>query len=226
MRIGILYAMRKEAKSLLLKYDAKEPEMVAGMLVYHISDQIIICVGGVGKVNIAMAAQMLIDRFHVEQIVNVGCAGALKDLPTGTLVLGTDCVQHDVDTTLAGDPPGLVSTVNCVRFPCSEQLETMTLMANMGYALIPGTIATGDWFGRDYARAAEIRDTYDAVICEMEACAAAQVCMRNGIPFIAFKVVSDHLFAEQQNAEYEENVRDVMIRLNDAVSVYLDLMED
>lgn len=226
MRIGILYAMKKEAKGLLLQLGAKESEIIAGIEVYPISDRVIVCVGGVGKVNIAMAAQMMIDRFHVGKIVNVGCAGALTDLPTGTLVMGTDCVQHDVDTTLAGDPPGLVSTVNCVRFPCSEQLETLTLMANMGYVMTPGTIATGDWFGRDYERAAYIRDTFGAVLCEMEAGAIAQVCMRNEIPFVSFKVVSDHLFGEHQDVEYEENVRDVMMRLNDAVCVYLDLMED
>ena len=226
MSIGLLYAMPKEAKSLLEARCAAEPEITAGIPFYSLCGSSVACVGGVGKVNTAMAAQLLIDRFGVERIVNAGCAGALADLPTGTLVLGTDCVQHDVDTTLAGDPPGLVSTVNCVRFPCAEQLETVTLLANMGYPFTPGSIATGDWFGRDYARARAIRETYGALVCDMEACAAAQVCMRNDVPFQAFKVVTDHLFAEHQEEEYQNNFDDAMALLNEAVAVYLDLMEE
>lgn len=226
MRIGVLYAMEKEAAPLLRALKAGAPETAAGTAVYVVSDQVVVCVGGVGKVNTAMAAQMLIDRYGVERILNVGCAGALADLPVGAFVLGTDCVQHDVDTTLAGDPPGLVSTVNRVRFPCAEQLETVTLLANMGYFFTPGPIATGDWFGRDYGRAAAIRETYGALVCEMEACAAAQVCLRNTIPFQAFKVVTDHLFGARQDEEYQANVETAMASLNDAVGVYLDLMEE
>ncbi len=226
MPIGLLYAMPKEAESLLAARCASAAEQAAGVLLYRLRGGSVVCVGGVGKVNAAMAAQVLIDRWGVDRIINVGCAGALADLPVGTLILGTDCVQHDVDTTLAGDPPGLVSTVNRVRFPCAEQLETMTLLANLGYVFTPGPIATGDWFGRDYARAGAIRETYGALVCEMEACAAAQVCLRNGVPFQAFKVVSDHLFADCQEAEYQENCGSAMARLNEAVADYLDWMEE
>lgn len=226
MRIGVLYAMAQEAKGLLAALKAGEPQTAAGIPFYPISDQVVVCVGGVGKVNTAMAAQLLIDRFGVERIVNAGCAGALADLPAGALVMGTDCVQHDVDTTLAGDPPGLVSTVNCVRFPCAEQLETLTLLMNMGYPFTPGTVATGDWFGRNYERAAAIREEYGALVCDMEACAAAQVCLRNNIPFLTFKVVTDHLFAERQAEEYQDNFNGAMAILNDAVRIYLELMED
>lgn len=226
MRIGLLYAMPKEAEGALAACGATEPEIAAGMPFYALRGGHVLCIGGVGKVNAAMAAQRMIDCYDVACLVNVGCAGALADLPAGTLVLGTDCVQHDVDTTLAGDPPGLVSTVNCVRFPCSEQLETVTLLANMGYPFTPGTIATGDWFGRDYERAGRIRETYGALVCDMEACAAAQVCMRNGVAFQAFKVVTDHLFAAHQEEEYRDNFADAMALLHEAVRVYLDLMEE
>lgn len=226
MQIALLYAMEKEARGLLARYEAAEAEFFAGMPVYRLSPQVVLCIGGVGKVNAAMAAQMLIDRFGVEHIINVGCAGALAELPTGALVLGTDCVQHDVDTTLAGDPPGLVSTVNCVRFPCTGAEMAAAALERAGYAAVKGTVATGDWFGRDYDRAAAIRDTYGALVCEMEACAAAQVCLRNEVPFSALKVVSDHLFAARQEEEYAANVGDVMEKLNGALCVCLKEMEE
>ena len=226
MKIAVLYAMEKEAAGLLQQSGARRLDGAAGLPVYELRGGALVCVGGVGKVNAAMAAQLLIDRFGADRILNAGCAGALADLPVGTLVLGTDCVQHDVDTTLAGDPPGLVSTVNCVRFACADPLETMTLMMNMGHAFTPGTVATGDWFGRDYERAKRIHETYGALVCEMEACAAAQVCLRNGVPFLTFKVVTDHLFAAHQEEEYRENFDAAIPLLDAAVQTYLDLMED
>ena len=36
----------------------------------------------------------------------------------------------------------------------------------------------------------------------MEAAAAAQVCLRNGVKFAALKSVSDHLFSDNQAEEY------------------------
>ena len=93
MQIGILYAMKKEAEGLLRLRGATEAEWMAGMPCFRLSRSTVVCVGGVGKVNAAMAAQLLIDRFRVERIVNAGCAGALCDLPAGALVLGTECVQ-------------------------------------------------------------------------------------------------------------------------------------
>ncbi|MCB7512637.1 5'-methylthioadenosine/S-adenosylhomocysteine nucleosidase [bacterium 210917-SL.2.15] len=226
MQIGVLYAMKKEAEGLLRLRGTPEAEWIAGVPFFPLNGKTVVCVGGVGKVNAAMAVQLLIDRFGVERIVNAGCAGALCDLPAGALVLGTECVQHDVDTTLAGDAPGFVSTVERVTFPCAETLETMTLLMNMGFTLTPGGVATGDWFGRDYTRAQAIRETYGALVCDMEACAAAQVCLRNGIPFQTMKVVTDHLFAPAQEQEYQDNFPAAMERLDEMMDVYLDLMEE
>ena len=36
----------------------------------------------------------------------------------------------------------------------------------------------------------------------MEACAIAQVCLRNDVKFVALKSVSDHLYSDNQVEEY------------------------
>lgn len=218
MKVGVLYAMVKEASGLLAKVQAKPLPVQAGMALYALGGGHILCVGGVGKVNAAMAAQLLIDRFGVEAILNAGCVGALDPaLPIGTVVAATHCVQHDVDTTLCGDPPGLVSTVNVVEFPCS-------LPAVPG--LTPGVVATGDWFGRDFSRAHAIQERFGALVCDMEAGAAAQVCLRHGIPFLALKAVSDHLLSPDQGREYQENFSAAMEALDRAVAAAMQEMED
>ena len=63
-------------------------------------------------------------------------------------------------------------------------------------------MATGDWFATKTPRAEWIRDTFSPLLVEMEGCAIAQVCLRNGVKFVAVKSVSDHLFRDNQAEEY------------------------
>lgn len=213
MGLGILYAMDREAQGLLEKLGGRPLEPVAGVPFYALPGGQVLAVGGVGKVNAALATQLLIDRFAVSGVLNAGCAGALAALPPGALVAAVSCVQHDVDTSLAGDPPGLVSTVNVTAFPCAP-LDLP--------GAVRGVVATGDQFTRDFRRAAWVRDAFGAVVCDMEAGAAAQVCLRNGLPFQAVKAVSDHLFSPAQEVEYRENFHRAMESLDAAVAAILE----
>lgn len=218
MKLGVLYAMEKEAAGLLRILNAAPLEPQAGMPLYALPGGHILCVGGVGKVNAAMAAGLLLDRFGVDGILNAGCAGALTGLPVGAIVTAGHCVQHDVDTSLAGDPVGLVSTVNVVEFPC--------VLPPLPGAVV-GTVATGDWFGRDHQRARTIRARYNALVCDMEACAAAQVCLRQGRkPCMVVKAVSDHLLSPDQDREYQENFSAAMAALDAAVAAIIQNWED
>ena len=75
MKIALLYAMPAEIESLLTGQDAQLLEAVSGVSFYQITDDVIACCGGVGKVNAAMSTQLLIDRYHPDLIINVGVAG-------------------------------------------------------------------------------------------------------------------------------------------------------
>ena len=87
-------------------------ETVSGVPFYEAAPGIIACAGGVSKVNAAMAAEILCLKYGVDMIVNAGVAGCLTELPTGSVVVAEDFVQHDVNTSSSGDPVGLASTVN------------------------------------------------------------------------------------------------------------------
>ena len=163
---------------------------------------ILACCGGVSKVNAAMAAEILCLRFGVECILNAGVAGCATDLPIGQIVVASDFVQHDVDTTAVGDSIGLVSTVNQVSFPTWQPKHCVEVLAELGFTATTGRVATGDWFATKTPRAEWIRDTFSPLLVEMEGCAIAQVCLRNNVKFVALKSVSDHLFAANQAEEY------------------------
>ena len=202
MKIGLQFAMPAELHALPGARDWTPFETVSGVPFFEVEPGIIACAGGISKVNAAMTAEILCLKYGVDLILNAGVAGCLTDLPVGTLVVPTEFVQHDVDTTAVGDPIGLVSTVNRVEFPAWKPAHCVETLKKLGFSAVTGRVATGDWFAVKGERAAFIRDTFRPLLAEMEGCAIAQVCLRNGVGFAAVKSVSDHLFSENQAAEY------------------------
>ena len=195
----------------------------AGLTLRRLPGDLIVCVCGVGKVNAALAAQHLIDRFAPEEIGNAGVSGCFRDLPAGAVVAVTHCVQHDLD--VFGDPPGLVPVLERVELPCAGVKETLERLTAAGFDALPGVAASGDWFGRDLDRAARIRDQFNALVCDMEAAAAAQVCLRSGVPFRCIRVVSDHLFHPSQYEEYQANLPAAVDILNRALAAAMNMKE-
>ena len=202
MKIGLQFAMPAELHALPGARNLTPFETVSGVPFYEVAPNILACAGGVSKVNAAMAAEIFCLKYGVDLILNAGVAGCAADLPIGSLVVASEFLQHDVDTTAVGDPIGLVSTVNQVHFPTWEPQRCVELLSQFGYTATTGRVATGDWFATKGQRAQWIKDTFDPLLVEMEGCAIAQVCLRNGVKFVAVKSVSDHFFSENQAEEY------------------------
>jgi adenosylhomocysteine nucleosidase len=202
MKIGLQFAMPAELHALPGAKELSPFETVSGVPFFEIAPDILACAGGVSKVNAAMAAEIFCLRYGVDLILNAGVAGCATELPIGSLVVASDFVQHDVDTTAVGDPVGLVSTVNRVEFPTWEPARCVALLEDLGFRAVTGRVATGDWFAVKGERSAWVRDTFRPTLVEMEGGAIAQVCLRNGVRFAAVKSVSDHLFSDRQAEEY------------------------
>jgi adenosylhomocysteine nucleosidase len=214
---AILYAMQKEVSA---PFTGGEPlENSAGITVHKLSDNLLVCVCGIGKVNTALAAQLLIDRFNITELWNAGVTGCFHDYPAGTLLCAQACVQHDMETF--GDPPGLIPVVDLVHLPCADAAVHAETLRAAGYDCKVGVVASGDWFGRDFPRAERIRDHFTADVCDMEAGAAAHVCLRNRVPFHCLKVVSDHLFHPSQYEEYQANLPGAVQHLNEALAILI-----
>lgn len=213
MKVGLAYAMGGEIESLLHTTGTKLLETICGIPIFLIERDILAYAGGVGKVNAAMSAQIFIDRYQPDWIVNVGVAGSFPDLKIGTVVLAKDFVQHDVDTSPMGDPIGMVSTVNRVEFPTDDLERMQEILSGMGVEFVTGRVATGDIFMTRGDRANWIDETFAPTLCEMEGGAIAQVCRRNGVKFTALKSVSDRL-RNENNAEEFFQFAPAMEKLN------------
>ncbi len=202
MKVGLQFAMPVEFRALPGAGDLQPVETVSGVPFYEVAPGLLACPGGVSKVNAAMAAEIFCLKYGVDLILNAGVAGSAAELPIGTLVVASEFVQHDVDTTAVGDPIGLVSTVNQVAFPTWKPERCVELLRKLGVEAVTGRVATGDWFATKGDRSAWIRDTFHPTLVEMEGCAIAQVCLRNDVAFVSVKSVSDRLFSERQAEEY------------------------
>lgn len=108
----------------------------AGLTLRRVREDLLVCISGVGKVNAALAAQFLMDRFRIRELWNAGVAGCFRPLAVGTLVCATACVQHDLD--VFGDPPGQVPVVERVFLPCARPEEDAARLAAAGLPVLPG----------------------------------------------------------------------------------------
>lgn len=152
---------------------------------------------GVGKVNAAMCAQIMIDRFNPEIIINSGVAGAVcADVAIGDTVIATQVLQHDMNASALGDPLGEITFPgeNRTYFPCDnkiiDSLEKACLKQGSTRSF-KGRIASGDIFVSRKSKRSIINLRFNALACEMEGGAVGQVCFCNGVPFGVFRVISD-----------------------------------
>lgn len=197
MKLGIIAAMQIEADKIIAAMtDVKEETY--GSVTYHsgkLGDNEVVCaVCGIGKVFAAMCAQTMAVIYKPEYIINSGVAGTLThELTIGDVAISTDAVQYDMDTSAIGDPVGLVSGINVIRFKASEELgnKIANIAGELGVKTHFGTIATGDRFVGDRETKAKIVEMFGGVACEMEGGSVAHVCYVNKIPFCIIRAISD-----------------------------------
>ena len=216
MKIALAYAMPEEIESLLAAAGARVLETVCGVAFYEIEPDIIAYAGGIGKVNAAMAAQLCLDRYHPDWVVNAGVAGSFHDLPIGTVVLAEDFVQHDVDTSAVDGVVGLIPTLELTSLPTDQPDRAGAILTDLGVAHVRGRVATGDVFMVKGDRADAVAAAFTPTLCEMEGGAIAQVCRRNQVKFTALKSVSDRLCQDNSVDEYF-NFAQAMAKLNAVV---------
>ena len=213
-RYGVIAAMKVEAERIVAAMEDARTETV-GSITFTVgkirrgpdkwtgeqgSEAEVVCaVCGIGKVNAAMCAQTMILHYTPDRIINTGVAGSLSpELGVGDVVIASDVVQHDFDTTAFGDPPGLIPGLNTVKMHCSDRLRTSELrnaaeaaLAGTGTKVFDGVIASGDRFVADPETKKRIVGLFGAAACEMEGGAIGQVCAANGVPFAVVRTMSD-----------------------------------
>ncbi|MEF9919760.1 MAG: 5'-methylthioadenosine/adenosylhomocysteine nucleosidase [Erysipelotrichaceae bacterium] len=202
--IGIIAAMQIECDELLkLMQDIKKTE-IHELNFYEGTlnkKQVVLMLSGVGKVNATMSTTILLDRYDISQIINIGTAGGLSvEQEVLDLVISDQVVQYDYDTTPIDGEAGRGKIFSIDQNLLNKVKNVLSVEA---CNLFVGGIASGDAFVSENAKIDEILYYFPNVICaEMEAGAIGQVCNHFKIPFIVIRSLSDIAHKEASQMDF------------------------
>lgn len=225
-KLGIIAAMEEELEIIKNALEDQTQVDAAHMSFYtgtvHEQDLVIVQ-SGIGKVNAAMAAVILVEKFGVDAIINTGSAGALAaELEQGDLVVSQQLAYHDVDATAFGYAVGQVPQMPLYYKSdagLNEKIEEAAHQAD--WKVIFGDILTSDSFIADSQALEKIKNDFpEALVTEMEGAAIAQVASQYGLPFTVVRAVSDS--ADGQAAQsFDEFITEAGKKSADMVLKYI-----
>lgn len=192
MKIGIIFAMKEEMAALkdyiIITKEYKYYDLVFYESIYN-NITCILVESGIGKVNSSRATQVLIDKFDIDYIFNVGVAGGISnDLLVGDIVIGEKLIQHDFDITSFDHEKGYIPNIG-TYINSSDYLINLT--KNIDNSIKYGVIASGDIFVTDTIMSNKIYKKFNALCVEMEGASIAQVAYLCKIPFLIVRCISD-----------------------------------
>ena len=195
--LAIISAMDKEIAFLHQKLNSQLIYQQAGLEFFgdHPEHpQFVFVQSGIGKVNAALATQILIDVFSPKTLLNFGVVGLLQpDISFDTIILGDRFVQHDFDTTAFGDRLGQIANFPHFDFLANSNLITQAqvIASQLHLPTKIGTIVTGDQFIANQEKITFLAHEFQALACDMEAAAIAHVANLNQVPLLVVKTISD-----------------------------------
>lgn len=216
MTIGLICAIPQELAHLRDVLDSHETIEVAGLRFDRgrLDGHEVILVGaGIGKVNTALTATLLCDRFACRLIVFTGVAGGLDpQLHIGDIVIADHTVQHDagviedatIQTYQAGHVP-FFNPTDRLGYPVDPQILAKVKAALAGLELEQvsasgsdrpaqityGTILTGDQYLHCEATRERLFQELGGRAIEMEGGALGQVCQAFDVPYLDIRALSD-----------------------------------
>lgn len=218
MTIAIQCAIPQELAALRAALDHRETVEIAHLRFDHghLFGRDVVLVGtGIGKVNAAMVATLLIDRFGARQIVFSGVAGGLDPaLAIGDVVIAERLVQHDFGwfegdrmcPYQAGHLPFFQPT-EAFGYDLRPATRARIEAALAGLELAPmdaqaggdgrppkvvfGTVLTGDQYVNCEATRARLFAAHGGHAVEMEGAALAQVAEMHGVECVVIRALSD-----------------------------------
>lgn len=197
--IGIIGAMEDEVAELKKSMEIEEVVSASSLSFCRgklSGKEVVVVRSGIGKVNAAVCAQILVDRFGVDVIINTGIAGSLDAaIDIGDIVISTDAVEHDMDASTFGDPVGQIPQMDTFSFPADEKLvklaKEVNEKANPDIRTWTGRIVSGDQFVSSSEKKEQLISLFDAKCTEMEGAAIAHTAYLNKISCVIIRAISD-----------------------------------
>lgn len=206
--IGAVIAMQSEADILLSEMQIERSFTQCGKQIFvgkAFDKDVVLCICGVGKVNAAIGAQMLISAFNADCLLNFGVAGGLNNgVELCKVYAISHAVQFDFDlvqlngtkmgTLNEYEHPYLPLSVTSLDCPCKR-------------------LGTADRFNDSAEDYALLTSELQADIRDMECGAIVQTALAAQVPMYAFKAISDLAGSGSTTEQYLVNKDKALVRL-------------
>ncbi len=215
--IGAVIAMQSEADILLDEMKVVRSLSVSGKNVHvgkAYGKEIALCVCGVGKVNAALGAQLLVSKFDVDALLNFGVSGGLNP---STALCGvymiSEAVQFDFDLV----------QLNGTKMGTLNEYEQPYLALNLlNLPFERRKLGTADRFNdsdKDYEL---LTKELKADIRDMEGGAIVQAAYAAQLPVYALKAISDVAGSGSTTEQYLRNRDKALANLKNALPALFD----
>jgi len=215
--VGVIAAIPEEMRHLR---GARHAETSVAGQVFSRTDMdglpVVLAETGIGKVNAAVTATLLVREFGCRALVFSGVAGGVDPgLRVGDVVVATRLVQHDYGAVVDGDMvtyqpgsiplpgfdrahgydlrPALADRLRAALDGTAFEASPTGVEGEAGRApaLVFGTVVTGDAFVNCEATRQRLAARFGAAAVEMEGAAVAQVAERFAVPWVVVRCLSD-----------------------------------
>ena len=230
MRIGIVTAMAQETLPIYQKLgNIVDESTIHGVHIRKIvigENSIYLATGGVGEIRAAMTAQMLVDLFDIEVLLNFGFVGTLNPkIGVGELVIADRVCHYQFDTSaIDGTKVGQYFENDDIYFYLDENLANRVLAA-IGKPMRRVAVASGDVFVATTERKRVLAEEFGCDICEMELAGLALASERNDVPLLSIKVVSDRA-DDSAPVSFDEVVKKGLSKYEEILPLVLDAVTD
>lgn len=155
-------------------------------------NKVVVTSSGVGKANMAVTMTILLDRYHVDYVINSGIAGSIDTK------IGTTCVSDEVayyDFIIPGYNYGVPHHPNPYK-PSDDIIKAAKTILKDDCMF--GKIISGDRFVTSKSDLGDY-DTKGVIAVDMESATVAQVCYLFSTDFIIIRSISDNFSGEEYN---------------------------
>ena len=204
---------------------------LAGRLVSSRSEKgmkIVAVQAGPGKTQCASAAQLIIDRFEPDIILDVGAAGALSPkLAIFDIVCGEYAYEYDICTTEEFPRYADDLTTSTILPDLSDEGRNILhqfakqVKSERSTSFEIGNIASGERVVKGRALREELHSTFQAVACNWESSAVLKVAKLNKVKAMAFRVITDKAgdkVAKELKANWKKALKILYLVLEDFLS--------
>lgn len=218
--IGIIGAMPSELNEVHKRLSGATVEKHSGFDYYvsQVQDAKVIHVcSGIAKVNAAVCAQIMIDTYHIDALINAGVAGGMQPMiHVCDIVISSEVLPHDLDLHFLQDYPPY-----CGIYPADKHLIQIAheTCDALGIPSWNGRIVSGEAFISNDDIKEEITKRLNPYAVDMESSAIGHCAYVNKVPFVSIRCISDNADAQGETSfnEFETvsaaRVADVVIRM-------------